>query len=64
MDATWTNAGTEERPRFEHIHPDGTRHRSDRTIPLLNDDVPRMWRARVLCRQCRADFELLWPAEE
>jgi hypothetical protein len=63
MDVTWVNVGTEQNARFEHVHADGTRHKSDRTIPMLTDDRPRQWRARFICHQCRADLEQRWPQD-
>lgn len=58
----WVNVGTESSPRYEHVHPDGTRHKSDRTIPMLaaESEAPRHWRARLICRRCRADREQWW----
>ena len=63
MDSTWVNVGTEQNARYEHVHADGTRHKSDRTIPMLTDERPRQWRARFICRQCRADLERRWPQD-
>jgi hypothetical protein len=63
MDGTWVNVGTELNERYEHVHEDGTRHKSDRTIPMLTDERPRQWRARFICRQCRADLERRWPQD-
>jgi hypothetical protein len=63
MESTWVNVGTELNERYEHVHADGTRHKSDRTIPMLTDERPRLWRARFICRQCRADLERLWPQD-
>jgi hypothetical protein len=60
---TWVNVGTEQNVRYEHVHTDGTRHQSDRTIPMLNDDQPRQWRARFICRECREDLEQRWPQD-
>ena len=58
----WVNTGTDRNPRFEHVHPDGTRHKSDRTLPMLSveSETPRYWRARFICRRCRADREQRW----
>ena len=55
----WVNVGTERTPRFEHLHADGTRHKSDRTIPMLSvaSETPRHWCARFICRRCGADRE-------
>jgi|BarGraNGADG00212_1021973.scaffolds.fasta_scaffold151109_2 hypothetical protein len=63
MEGTWVNVGTEQNARFEHVHADGTRNKSDRTIPMLTDERPRQWRARFICRQCRADLERRWPQD-
>lgn len=63
MDGDWFNVGTEANPRFEHVHRDGTRHKSDRTIPFLNDGTPRMWRAEYVCRECRNTHERTWLDE-
>jgi hypothetical protein len=58
----WVNVGTERNPRFEHVHADGTRHKSDRTLPMLSaaTETPRHWRARFICRRCRADRAERW----
>lgn len=65
MDSEWHNVGTDSKPRFAHVHADGTMHKSDRTIPFLVDETegPRRWRARFICRQCRADLERRWSEE-
>jgi hypothetical protein len=63
MDGQWVNVGSEQVTRYEHVHADGTRHRTDRTIPMLTDEQPRRWRARFICRGCRAELELRWPCE-
>ncbi len=63
MDVEWQNIGSERNPRFEHVHADGTMHKSDRTIPMLTVESRtrrRAWRARVICRECRADLERRW----
>ncbi len=64
MDSEWVNVGTDDKPRYQHVHGDGTRHKTDRTIPFLSTEGPRTWRARYICRQCRADLERRWAAEE
>jgi hypothetical protein len=64
MGSEWVNQGTDDKPRYEHLHADGTRHRADRTIPFLTDEPPRHYRARYICRQCRADLERHWPADD
>jgi hypothetical protein len=38
--------------------------KSDRTIPFLTDETPRYWRARYICRKCRADHERRWLADD
>jgi hypothetical protein len=63
MDGQWVNVGSELNPRYELQHTDGTRHRCDRTIPMLTDERPRRWRARFMCRLCRAELEQRWPDE-
>jgi hypothetical protein len=49
MDCTSINVGTERNEQYEHVHADGTRNKSDRTIPKLNDERPRQWRAWFTC---------------
>lgn len=64
MDGEWVNSGTDQKPRFEHVHADSTRHKTDRTIPFLSSESPRFYTASYICRQCRADLERRWPAED
>ena len=35
MDVDWVNVWTDDKPRYEHLHADGTRHKTDRTIPVI-----------------------------
>ena len=62
MSAEWENVGTDRNPRIEHVHQDGSRSRTDRTIPMLRieSDKPRSWHATFVCRECRAGFEREW----
>ena len=64
MDGEWVNTGSDDQPRFEHVHADETRHKCDRTIPFLRDETPRFYRPKYICQHCRADLERPWPAEE
>jgi hypothetical protein len=62
MARVWENVGSERNPRFEHVHDDRTRHRADRTIPMLTiaTESPRFWHAQFICRECRAEIETRW----
>jgi hypothetical protein len=64
MDGEWVNTGTDSKPRYEHIHGDGSRHKTDRTIPYLSSESPRFYTASYICRACRAAHERRWPADE
>jgi len=63
MHGDWVNTGTDEKPRFEHIHADGSRHKADRTIPFMTDETPRSWRASFVCRHCPDARESRWHAD-
>jgi hypothetical protein len=63
MDSEWVNVGSDDKPRVEHAHADGTRHKTDRTIPFRNDETPRVWTASYVCRECRDSHERKWPDE-
>jgi hypothetical protein len=62
MSTEWENVGTERNPRIEHLHQDGKRSKTDRTIPMLRMETgrPRLWHATFVCRECQAALDREW----